>query len=309
MSGISALNWMRLVALGLIWGASFMFVSVALTGVGPLTVAASRLCLGAVFLLGLSFALGAGLPRVTGPGAGLLWLFIFAMGVFSNAVPFALLSWGQQVVASGFAGVCMAAVPLLVLPLAHVFVPGERMHLRRLIGFVLGTIGVVVLIGPAAFTSTGAEYETLARLACLGAAGCYAVGTIFTRLAPEVNRMALAAAVLLVAAVMFTPYAVMTEGWPAPETTQSFWALIYLGILPTGVAQILLVQVIREAGPVFLSLVNYQVPIWSMVFGAVILSEALPASLWLGLGLILFGVALSQLGALRRLFLSRSKQP
>lgn len=199
----------------------------------------------------------------------------------------------------------MAAVPLLVLPLSHLFVPGEQMRLRRLIGFVMGTIGVIVLIGPGALASTGADFEGLAKLACVGAAGCYAVGAIFTRLAPEVNRMALAAAVLLVAAVIFTPYALAVEGWPDMPRGHSLWALIYLGLLPTGVAQILLVQVIREAGPVFMSLVNYQVPIWSVVFGAVILSEALPPSLFLGLALILSGVALSQLGALRRLFGAR----
>ncbi|MEL7259131.1 MAG: DMT family transporter [Pseudomonadota bacterium] len=306
MTEISPTNWLRLIALGMIWGASFMFVTIALEGVGPLTLVAVRLSLGAACLLVLTTALGAGLPRVTGAGAGRLWAFILAMGVFSNAVPFALLSWGQQVVASGFAGVCMAVVPLFILPLAHVFVPGESMSLRRLVGFVTGTIGVIVLIGPGAFASTGAEFETLAKLACVGAASCYAVGSIFTRLCPEVNRLALAAAVLLVAAVLFTPYALATEGWPDMPNGVSFWALIYLGLLPTGAAQILLVQVIREAGPVFMSLVNYQVPLWSVIFGAVILGEALPPSLYLGLTLILAGVALSQLGALKRLFSGRA---
>lgn len=299
---IAPINWLRLATLGVIWGASFMFVTLALQGVGPLTVVAVRLCLGAVFLVGLALSTGAGLPRRTGPGAVRLWAFIFAMAVFSNAIPFALLSWGQQSVASGFAGVCMAVVPLLILPLAHFLVPGERMRPRRLIGFCFGTVGVIVLIGPAALRMTGQEFETLARLACVAAAACYAIGSIFTRLCPEVNRMALAAAVLLVAAAVFTPYALWAEGLPQSVDTKTLWALLYLGILPTGIAQILLVQVIRDAGPVFMSLVNYQVPVWSIVFGSLVLSEALPTSLFLGLALILFGVALSQLGALKRLF-------
>ena len=302
MPEIAPVNWLRIALLGVIWGASFMAVSVALTGVGPLTVVAVRLSLGALFLLALSRAMGKRLPALRGTGAGRLWAFILAMAVFSNAVPFALLSWGQQSVASGFAGVCMAVVPLFVLPLAHVFVPGERMTLRRLVGFATGTIGVIILIGPGALASTGAQYETLAKLACVGAAGCYAVGGIFTRLSPEADRLSLAAAILLLAAVLFTPYALWTEGWPDQVNLMAVVALFYLGILPTGVAQIILVNVIRDAGPSFLSLVNYQVPIWSVIFGAVILSEALPPSLFLGLVLILGGVALSQLGALRRLF-------
>ncbi|MEO0567578.1 MAG: DMT family transporter [Pseudomonadota bacterium] len=302
MTDISPINWLKLVLLGVIWGASFMFVSVALTGVGPLTIVAARLALGAFFLVFLAFALGAGLPRVTGDGAGKLWLFILAMALLSNAIPFVLLTWSQQIVASGFAGVCMAVVPLMILPLSHVFVPGESMTLRRLIGFCVGTAGVIVLIGPGALSSTGQDFELLARVACVAAAACYAIGGIFTRLCPPVNPIALAAAVLVVAAVLFAPYAIWVEGMPGALGGQSLWALLYLGLLPTGVAQILLVQVIRDAGPVFLSLVNYQVPIWSVVLGAAVLSEALPPSLLLGLAMILTGVVVSQFGALKRLF-------
>lgn len=302
MPEFSPVNWLRIAILGVIWGASFMFVSVALTGVGPLFLVATRLVLGAVFLLILSYVKGSGLPSARGQNGKVIWLFALAMGLFSNAVPFALLSWGQLSVASGFAGVCMAVVPLLILPLAHVFVPGERMSLRRSVGFVTGTIGVVILIGPEALASSGNDLESLARLACIGAAACYAIGSIFTRLCPDVDRLALAAATLLVASVIFTPYALIMEDLPSGMNLVSGLALLYLGIFPTGVAQILLVQVIRDAGPVFMSLVNYQVPVWSVIFGAVILSEPLPPSLLLAMALILGGVALSQLGALRRLF-------
>jgi len=302
MPYIAPVNWLRIAALGVIWGASFMAVTVALQGVGPLMVVATRLCLGAAFLVALSFATGHGLPPLRGRPAGRVWAFVLAMAVFSNAIPFSLLSWAQQSVASGFAGVCMAAVPLLVLPLAHLLVPGERMTLRRLIGFAVGTVGVAVLIGPEAFRATGADMEGLARLACVAAAGCYAIGSICTRLCPAVDLLALAAAVLMVAALIFAPWALYAEGLPEGMGVESVLALVYLGLLPTGVAQILLVQVIRDAGPVFMSLVNYQVPVWSVIFGVVLLAEPLPPSLILATALILAGVALSQLGRLRRLF-------
>ena len=91
----------------------------------------------------------------------------------------------------------------------------------------------------------------------------------------------------------------MVEGWRrrSLNSHQAVFALLYLGVLPTGAAQVMLVVINREAGPVFFSLVNYQVPIWSVIFGAVFLLEPLPPSLLLGLALILSGVALSQLGA------------
>ena len=302
MIPIRPINWLKLILLGMIWGASFMFVSVALTGVGPLTLAAVRLTLGALFLIILCGFKGIGLPSLRAENGIRIWGFAIIMGLFSNVVPFALLSWAQLSVASGFAGVCMAVVPLLVLPLAHVFVPGERMVLRRAIGFAIGSVGVMVVIGPSAFVSTGNDLETLARFACVAAAGCYSIGAIATRLCPEVNMLSLAAAALCVASVVSLPIALIYEGLPDALNSKAIFALIYLGILPTGVAQLLLTQVIRDAGPVFMSLVNYQVPLWSVALGALVLSEQLPSSLLLGLALILGGVALSQLGALRRLF-------
>jgi len=305
MPNIQPKHWLMLVFLGVIWGASFMFMTVALGGVGPLVLAATRITLGAVFLLIILYGMGKRLPSLRGENGPMIWAFALAMAVFSNAVPFFLLGWGQQVVASGFAGVCMAIVPLFILPLAHWLVPGEQMSLRRLIGFMMGTLGVVVLIGPAAFDSTGKDMELLAKLGFVGAAGCYAIGSIFTRLCPEVDRLALSAAVLALAAVLLIPVALSVEGMPENLDSTTLWALIYLGVLPTGIAQIVLVTVIREAGPVFMSLVNYQVPVWSVVFGAVILLEPLPPSLLLGMAMILSGVALSQLGRLKKLFLRR----
>ncbi|WP_074785282.1 DMT family transporter [Roseovarius tolerans] len=299
---IAPINFLRIGALGLIWGASFMFISVALRDTGPLMIAATRITLGAVFLLALVRLKGRSLPDPRQPNGRMIWAFSGFMALFSNVIPFSLLAWAQQSVASGFAGVCMAAVPLLILPLAHFLVPGERMSLRKLVGFVMGTVGVVVLIGPDAFASTGKDLESLARLACLGVAGCYAMGTIATRLCPEVDRLALAATVLLIGAVIILPYALLQEGLPTTLSAKSFLALLYLGILPTGVAQLLLVQVNREAGPSFFGLVNYMVPVWSVILGAAVLFEPLPPSLLAAMALILGGVAISQWRALRRVF-------
>jgi len=302
MQDIAPVNWLRIMALGLIWGASFMFISVALRDTGPLTIAAARITLGAIFLLVLVRLKGRSLPDPRDGQGRRIWAFAAFMALFSNAIPFSLLSWAQQSVASGFAGVCMAAVPLLILPLAHFLVSGERLSLRKLAGFVLGTVGGVVLIGPDAFASTGKDLESLARLACLGVAGCYAMGSIATRLCPEVDRLALSALVLSIGAAIILPYALLQEGLPTTLSVNSFLALLYLGILPTGVAQLLLVQVNREAGPSFFGLVNYMVPVWSVVLGAVVLFEPLPPSLLVAMALILGGVAISQWRALRRVF-------
>jgi drug/metabolite transporter (DMT)-like permease len=224
------------------------------------------------------------------------------IGALSSAVPFMLLSWGQQYTTSGFAGVSMAAVALMVLPLAHFLVPGERMTLRRTAGFVIGFAGVVVLIGGQAFSSTGAVLEPYGRLACLGTAGCYALSSVWMRRLPAVDPIGLATVLLIIGAAMVIPAALIVEGPPPAVDGQTLAVLALLGLVPTAAANILRVVVIRSAGPTFMSLTNYVVPVCSVVLGALVLSEPLPPSLLWALALILAGVFLSQWGALRRLF-------
>jgi drug/metabolite transporter (DMT)-like permease len=290
-----AITLIKLICLGLIWGSSFMAVSIALEGFGPMTIAATRITLGASALLLITAMMRIELPSLNTRHGRTVWLCALGMGFFSNALPFSLLSWGQTYVASGFAGVCMAVVPLFVLPLAHLLVPGERMTLRRVLGFAIGFSGVLTLIGFKAFASAGSDFESLARLACLAAALCYAIGSIITRLCPSVNMLALSAAALSCGAVMIVPTALWQEGLPPSlPAGRSLLAVLYLGLVPTALAQVLLVQVARSAGPSVLSTVNYQVPVWSVFFGALLLNETLPPQLFAALVLILVGLLISR---------------
>ncbi|KIC42372.1 membrane protein [Ruegeria sp. ANG-R] len=292
-------DWSGVIALGLIWGATFMVVAIALEGYGPVTVATARTTLGAVTLLLLMRATGRKLPG----GNIALWIAIIIIGVLSTALPFVLLSWGQQYVPSAFAGLSMASIPLMVLPLAHFF-SDEPMNLRRLVGVSLGFSGALVLIGPG-LAQLGQGAEPLAQLACIGAAFCYSSASIFTRRCPPIDPVTLSALTLVVGAVILLPIMLMTEGVPVWEGTRPGLAIITLGLIPTAFATLLRVSIIRSAGSVFMTLVNYQVPIWSMVFGAWILSEALPVRFYIALVMILAGLAISQWFSLRKMLIGR----
>ena len=287
-------NWLMLLLLGLVWGGSFMGSKLALTGFGPMTVAALRISIGAVVLTAAAYALGRRLPSFKTPTDRRIWLHCLGMALFTNAIPFTLLSWGQLRVSSGFAGITMAVVPLLVLPLSHFLIQGERMSGRKIIGFLIGFIGVIVLIGPAAFGSSGDPLEDLARAACIGAASCYAIGAIITRLCPPTSVMGFSSAALILASLIMLPLAYAIEGAPESPDTVATLGILYLGLMPTALATILLVQVINSAGPSFLSLVNYQVPVWAVVFGVVLLAEDLPGRFIGALFFILIGLAVSQ---------------
>ena len=119
MQNSGVLNWLLLLLLGLLWGASFLGVELALEGFGPITIAAIRIAIAAVILISISFAMGHGLPAIRTQTGQKIWRHSFGMALFSNAIPFSLLSWAQIHVSSSYAGITMAVVPLLVLPLSH----------------------------------------------------------------------------------------------------------------------------------------------------------------------------------------------
>ncbi len=292
-------DWIGVFSLGLIWGGTFMVVAMALEGYGPITVATSRTTLGALTLLLLMRITGRRFPTLTPVLGG----SIILIGVLSTAIPFMLLSWGQQFVPSAFAGLSMAAIPLMVLPLAHFF-SDEPLNLRRFVGVCLGFSGALVLIGPG-LLQLGQGAEPLAQMACVTAALCYAVSSILTRRCPPIDPVALAALTLLVGATLLLPIMLMTEGLPEWQGTRPTLALMVLGLVPTALANLLRVSITRSAGSVFLTLVNYQVPVWSMVFGAWILSEALPLRFYIALTLILTGMAISQWFSLRKALIGR----
>lgn len=300
---ITLKSWIMVSVLAFVWGGTFLVTEIALTGITPFWLAASRIGFAAVVMTLVWAVRGFALfeARTTAGQKAT----VVAIAVGSSSLPFALLAWGQQYVTAGFAGVSMASVALIVLPLAHFFVPGDAMSLRKVIGFVIGFVGVVVLIGTQAFDSTGGALETPGRLACMAAAACYAVCSILLKRLPAVDAIGLSTVLLIIGAVAIIPVAFVLEGPPPLPEPYILGVLAFLGLVPTAAANFLRVLVVRTAGPVFMSTVNYMVPLWSVVLGALILSEPLPPSLLWAMVLILAGVGLSQFGAFSRMFRAR----
>ncbi|RVT87038.1 DMT family transporter [Rhodobacteraceae bacterium CCMM004] len=292
-------NWLSIAVLGVVWGGTFMVIELALRGHGPVTIGAARATLGAVSLTALATILRRPWPRTPR-----VWAYAVPVGLFTSAVPFFLLGWGQQYVSSAFAGLSMAALPLFVLPLAHLF-SDEPLSGRAFGGVLLGFAGALVLIGPGLGQFGGGTAEPWGQAACLGAAFSYAMGSILTRRCPPVDSVALSAMTLTVGAVVMVPAALIFEGVPTPAGGLPDLALLLLGLVPTAFATLLRVHTIRSAGSVFMTLVNYQVPLWAMAFGALVLAEALPWRFFAALALILTGLAVSQWRALRPLLTGR----
>ena len=292
----SVTNWLSVFALGVIWGGTFMVVRFALDGYPPMTVACARTTLGAVALFTLLKVMRRSLPQFSPK----MVAYLVCIGILNTALPFVLLSWGQQYVPSAFAGISMAALPLFVLPLAHLF-SDEKMSSRNTLGVIFGFVGALVLIGPGVLR-LGTGMEPLGQIACLAAAFAYAISNVLTRRCPPIDSVALAAMTLVVGAVFLIPLMLLIDGVPKVEDPRSTFAILFLGIFPTALAALLRVSIIRTAGSVFMTLVNYQVPLWSVLFGVWILNEVLPLNFFAALALILAGLLISQWTGLKRLF-------
>lgn len=291
------MEWALLLLLVALWGSAFVLVRMALDAFSPVAVTAGRLLIGAGVLL-----LALLLTRRRVPLAARTWAFFLAIAILGNALPFFLIAWGQVSIPSGLTGILMAVMPLVVLLLAHFFVAGERLTGRRAAGFAAGFLGVVVLTGPEALAAAfGRDAALLSQLAVLGGAVCYGIAAIVARRGPRLHPVVLAAPVLSIAAVLtgLFLWASGTAGGPtaivhAPVTLGPGLALAALGALSTGLAAVVYFVLVHRAGPTFVSLINYLIPVWAVVLGAAVLDERLPPRAFAALGLILAGVVIAR---------------
>lgn len=295
-------DWIALLGLTIMWGSAFMLTELALASFPPGFIVASRIVIAAALLFVVIRAHGIQLPRsIRG------WLPMLAMAIFGNVLPFNLIAWGQQHVTSSVAGVLMAVVPLFVLTLAHFLIPGARVTIIKAIGFLFGFAGVTLIIGPDAFSGAPNTIALWGAFAILAAALSYAVSTIIARRAGAIGPLQLSAGMLLVGSILVLPGAALELPIDTAPTMLSIGAVLLLGLVATGYASVLYFRIVQGPGPAFVSLVNYLVPAWAVIFGSLFLNEKLSAAALIGLTLILAGIGLSEFGPKLRARLGRRR--
>ncbi len=267
-----------------------MFTAISVETVDPLSIVFFRVLIGAMVLTLAVFIKGLKLPV-----SFKAWLAFLLMGFLGNLLPFFLISWGQQSIDSGIAGMIMAVMPLMTMILAHYFVEGEILNRYKIIGFSLGITGVTILLGPV---FEGGLLAFLSGIAIFFAATSYAVNTILVRRLPRYNPTVAGAGVLIAASLSMLPVWWLQSSFNLAEVSLlSMSSVIWLGIAPTGIATIILFTVIERAGPTFLSTINYLIPVVAFFSGVVILSEPVNGSSIVALVIILCGIALTRFRA------------
>lgn len=285
-------DWLSLLALTILWGSAFLLNEIALASFSPSVLVGGRILVAALLIYGYLRLTGETLPR---PGPA--WMPMVVLAVFGSVLPFHLIAWAQQHIDSSLAGILMAVMPLFVLTLAHFFVPGARLTRFRVAGFVVGFSGVIVVIGPEFPRGVAGNAQLLGAIAALGAALSYSISTIYARHLGVGDPVRRSAGMLIVASLLSAPAALIDLSAIAAPSLASVIALGVLGLLATGFATLLYFRLVQGPGPTFISLVNYLVPAWAVLAGAVLLDESLSLAVFVGMALILTGVALSEFGA------------
>ncbi|MEN3950931.1 DMT family transporter [Iodidimonas sp. SYSU 1G8] len=287
--------WHAALLLGLasMWGSSFLMVDAALKDFTPLATTAGRLAIAAGF-----FTIALFIRRRQVEKKKRAWGLMIGMALLGNLIPFFLINWGQQSVETGTAAILMGVVPLVTAVLAQVLVRGERFHLWKGIGIAIGFAGVVVLFGGPQIS--GGREMMLGAGAILIAALGYACGNILAEKVSDYHSLAIGFGVMWIATLVAVPIWFVTDGAvPQSPSLQAIGAVVALGIFCTAIPTLLVIYLVRSAGPTFASFTNYLVPVIGVALGIVFLHEPLTMNAIIALGLIIGGIVIGQIGGRR----------
>lgn len=259
--------------LSVVWSASWPLIKYATFFFGPLTIVVLRMA-----IAGIALAIFLRVQGKTLPWPLATWLPLVPIALVGNAIPYSLVAYGQLQVPSGLSAVLVGTMPVWTVLLTHFFSAGnragERLNGMKILGALSGLFGIVLLVGPTALE--GLSSALLAELALLGAALCWAMGTIYTSLIKSVPPDQSATVTALLASLFMLPLAGAWE-LPLPQEVpwQAFAAIASLGLIATAFGTLLMFRIIAQHGPTIVSLVMYLNPALALCWGALFFGETL----------------------------------
>jgi drug/metabolite transporter (DMT)-like permease len=275
-------HWLTFIILGIVWSASFLWIKIALQEVGPITLVAYRVVLGLAFCALVMLVMRVAWPRTLAE-----WVPFLVVGLTNVAIPFFLITWGEQSIDSAVASILNATTPLFTIILATVFLRDDKLNAQRLIGLLIGFGGVVVLMSKD--LSTQAHNSVLGQVAVVVASLSYAISAVYVRKATQNVHGLLRGAVPLVSATLVMWLAALLVESPIqiPALPLTWIALLWLGVLGSGLAFVLVFYLIHEIGPTRATMVTYIFPPGGVILGVIFLGEELSWQLALGTLLII----------------------
>jgi drug/metabolite transporter (DMT)-like permease len=282
-------DWLIFLLLGAIWSSSFLWIKIALQELGPITLVAFRVLFGLLF--GLVVVL---ITRVPVPRKWSEWMPLLVLGIINVAIPFFLISWGEQTIDSAVAAILDATVPLFAIVIAHLALHDDKITLPKVTGLILGFLGVVVLMSKDLGAPAG---SLLGQAAVVIASIFYAGGSVYARLHTQSTAGILRSLGPLVSAtaIMWISAPVVEAPFHVPELPITWIALLWLGVLGSGFAFVLSYYLIHAIGPTRTTMVTYLFPLGGVLLGVGFLGEELTWQLIVGAVLIVASLAVANL--------------
>jgi drug/metabolite transporter (DMT)-like permease len=278
---MSRRGWLLFVTMGAIWGVPYLLIKVAVGGLSPASLVFTRTLLAALLLVPLAAARGQLLPVLR------RWPALLAFAVAELAAPWFMLSSAEQRLSSSLSGLLIAAVPLVGAVLGWA-TGGERLGPRRVVGLLVGVVGVAALVGLDLHVN-----DTLALVEMFGVAVGYAVGPfLLARYLSDLPGLGVIASALAVTAIGYAPVAIvqLPRHWPSGKIIAS---VVVLAILCTAIAFLVFFELIAEVGPVRATVITYLNPAVAVTLGVLLLHERFTVGIAVGFVLVLAGSVLA----------------
>jgi len=282
-------HWLVFILLGAVWSSSFMWIKIAVQEIGPVPLVAFRVLFGLLFGVVVIF-----IQRVQLRRSFKEWSPLLLLGITNVAIPFFLISWGEQSIDSAVAAILDATVPLFTILIAHYLLRDDKMTVPKVLGLLLGFAGVVILMSKDIGASLG---SVLGQLAIVVASAFYAGSAVYARRTTEDTPGILRSVGPLISATAAMWLATFLIETPVeiPQLGITWIALLFLGVLGSGVAFIMLYYLIHEIGPTRTSMVTYLFPLGGVILGVAFLNEELSWQLIVGAVLIILSLVVANL--------------
>jgi drug/metabolite transporter (DMT)-like permease len=279
--------WALLLILSVLWGATFFFWKVLVEHLPPFTAVFGRVAIAALVLIAVLAVRGEALP-MTRP----VWGRFMVMALLNNAIPFALIAYGETEIASGLASILNATTPVFTVLVAHVLTDDEKLTPLRMLGVGLGFVGVVVLVWPDTLPG-GITGNLLGELACLLAAVTYAFAGVYGRRFSGMPAITAATGQLAAASLLMLPLVLLVDRpWQLPAPPISTWAaLVGTAVLSTAAGYPVYFRLLALAGATNLLLVTFLLPVSALLLGVMFLHEAITPTALGGMAVIGLGLA------------------
>jgi len=259
-------DWLLIIALGVIWGGSFLFNAILIREIGPLSVSLGRVGIAALGCWTYLIATRVKLPTDWRIYAGLTLL-----GVINFSIPFALFPLAQNYVNVGVAGIVNAITPIMVVIVSHFWPGGEKATKGKSIGVVIAFAGVALIAVPAVQAGGQSEFWAIGLILC--ATLLYGIALNYTRSFKHLNPSFIATIALTGATFALLPFVLIAEGMPHIQTAQSWGALLYIGLIATSLTFLVMYRILGRVGATNMSSATFIAPISAIFLGYIVLGE------------------------------------